>query len=82
MQQQGDVGRAKETLQVYQQRLQELEDQLGQEAADLQSRIDPQNEKFETVTIRPKKTDITVQLVALLWAPYWQDAMGNTTQAW
>jgi len=37
---------------------------------------------FETVTLRPKKTDVTVQLVALLWVPVWQDKLGNITQAW
>ena len=82
MQQQQDVGRAKDTLQTYQQQLKELEDQFSQATTDLQVKIDPQNEAFETVTIRPKKTDVTVQVVALLWAPYWQDALGNTSQAW
>jgi len=69
MQQKEDVERAKETLKTYQQQLQDLQDRLQQELADLQSRIDPQSETFETLTVRPKKTGITVQLVALLWQP-------------
>jgi hypothetical protein len=82
LQQQGDVGRAKESLQAYQEQLADLQEQLDKETAALQARIDPQNEAFETITIRPKKTGISVQLVALLWAPYWQDTQGSTTQAW
>jgi DNA helicase HerA-like ATPase len=82
MQQMGDVGRAKEDLKAYQQQLADLQTQFSQETAELQSRVDPQSETFETVVIRPKKTDITVQLTALLWAPFWQDARGGTTQAW
>jgi hypothetical protein len=82
IQQSQDVGRAKETLQTYEQQLKDLQDQLQQEMTDLQARIDPQGEAFETVTLRPKKTDIAVQLVALLWAPYWEDARGNLKQAW
>jgi hypothetical protein len=34
------------------------------------------------VTIKPKKADITVQLLVLAWAPYWQDETGNIKPAW
>jgi hypothetical protein len=82
VQQTQDVGRAKEDLATYQQQLEELQAQFNQETADLQAKIDPQNETFTTVTVRPKKTDISVQVVALLWAPHWQDGVGNTSPAW
>jgi hypothetical protein len=71
MQQAQDVGRAKDELAVFQQQLNDLQDKFNQEAGELQSRIDPQSEVFESVAVRPKKTDISVQLIALLWAPYW-----------
>jgi len=48
----------------------------------LQSRADPLKEELETITIKPKKTDISVQLCALVWAPYWSDAQGTLTPAW
>ena len=82
MGQMSDVGRAKRDMQAYQQQLNDLQTQFNDETAALQARIDPQNEQLETVTIRPKKTDVTVQLTALLWAPFWQDAQGNIAQAW
>ena len=82
LEQQGDVGRAKENVKAYQQQLADLQQQFNDETAALQAKIDPQSEAFDTVTIRPKKTDISVQLLALLWAPYWQDTQGNATQAW
>ena len=44
--------------------------------------MDPLNEPLETFNLRPKKTDITVQLAALLWVPMWQDPLGNVTPAW
>jgi hypothetical protein len=44
--------------------------------------LDPQTEIFETVAIKPKKTDISVQLVALAWSPYWQDSQGQVPPAW
>jgi hypothetical protein len=70
MEQSGDVGRAKETVTTYQQQLKDLNDEFASETAAMQDKIDPSTEALETLTIRPKKTDINVQLVALVWAPF------------
>ena len=64
-----DVARAGETLKTTQQQLADLQAQFESEAATLQSKIDPLTEVLEAVTLRPKKTDISVQLVALAWVP-------------
>jgi hypothetical protein len=32
--------------------------------------IEPATEKLETLTLRPKKSDVTVRKVALLWRPF------------
>jgi ribonuclease I len=50
--------------------------------AELQSKVDPLTEELQTVSIKPKKTNISVQLVALVWAPHWCDAQGTATPAW
>ena len=68
--QKNDIERAQDTLVTYQQQLQELNDQFQAEAGGLQSKIDPAIEQLEPLTIRPKKTDLAVQLMALAWAPY------------
>lgn len=39
-------------------------------------------EVLETISIKPTKTDILVQLGSLAWAPYWKDETGNLTPAW
>jgi DNA helicase HerA-like ATPase len=81
MKQEQDVARARQNLQMYQQQLQELQGRIEREASELQSRIDPQSEIFETVTVRPKRTDVAVRLTALLWEPCRPDARGRTAQA-
>ena len=81
-QQQGDVGRAKETVDTYKQQLEELNKQFEAESEALESKTDPSSERLEPVVFRPKKTDIAVQLVALVWAPYAQDERGRVTQSW
>jgi hypothetical protein len=82
MEQSKDVGEASETVEAIRQQLAELEAEFNEETAALEARLDPQTETLETVAIRPKKTDISVQLVALAWTPYWQDSQGQVTPAW
>jgi hypothetical protein len=81
-QQQSDVARAKETVEVLEQKLKDLEAEFEAEKDALAERIDPATEVLDTVAIKPKKADITVDLVALAWAPHWVDETGMATPAW
>ena len=53
-----------------------------QEASDLERSVDPQTEELNKVSLKPKKVNIDVKLVALAWAPYWLDAQGGLKPAW
>jgi hypothetical protein len=77
-----DVGRASDTVETVRQQQAELEGQLQAEVAALQAHADPLTEPLETVSLRPKKTQIAVRLVSLAWAPHWRDAAGAATPAW
>jgi hypothetical protein len=77
-----DVGRAGETVEALAQGLAELEAQFKAEADALEARIDPLTERLETVAVRPKRTQVAVKLVALIWTPGWRAADGRTTPAW
>jgi molybdopterin converting factor small subunit len=80
MKEQEDVGRAQDTVESLEQRLAALEEEFSAEAAALEGKIDPQAEELESITLQPKKTGISVQLVALTWAPQ-HSAPGGETQA-
>ena len=82
MKEQQDIGRAQESVEALQAQLAELEAQLKTETQTLQEKVDAQSEQLDTIGIKPKKTNISVQLVALAWAPYWQDETGAATSAW
>ncbi len=69
MKQAGDVGRAKETVGAVEQQIQDLDAELQAELAASAAASDPATEKLERVSLRPKKTDITVRRVALVWVP-------------
>lgn len=62
-----DVARAKETLGALQTQLDELEAALQSEVAAIEAAYHPEDEPLETISLRPKRTGIHVQLVALVW---------------
>jgi hypothetical protein len=80
--QSGDVGRAEENLLAIQQQLQELQDQLDFDMEAARSRMDAGNEPLEVISIKPKKTNIQVQLLTLAWVPFAPDASGQMKPAW
>jgi hypothetical protein len=82
MKERQDVARAQDTVQALQQRLQQLEVDFKADTDTLAAKMDPLTEQFESISVRPSKTDISVQLMALIWLPYRQDSDGKLTPAW
>jgi hypothetical protein len=77
-----DASRAGETIDVLRTQLQELEDQFKAEADALTAKMDPLREQLETLSIKPSKSNISVTLLALGWAPYWRAESGELVPAW
>ncbi len=78
----GDVGRVEETMEAIQAQIQELDAQFQAETQALQTQSDPMNERLETISIKPKKKDINLRVIALAWTPQWRDERGDLTNAW
>jgi hypothetical protein len=78
----GDVGRAEESVEAVQQQYNDLEVQFNQEAAAVDTACDPMTDNLDTITLKPKKSNITIRLVALAWAPYSVDRGGGASEAW
>ncbi len=78
----GDVKRADENLNVTKQKLADMETDLQAEIAALEAGLDPKSEALEKMIVRPRKSDITVDALGLVWMPYWKDASGALTGAW
>ncbi len=70
MKQAGDVGRAEESAGAIEQQMRDLDAELQAEIAAAAAAADPATEKLEILTLRPKKSDVTVRKVALVWLPY------------
>jgi hypothetical protein len=52
--------------------VEQLQSELQQETAAITARWEETMQKFEEVSVRPNRTDIEVDAVALAWAPRWQ----------
>jgi hypothetical protein len=66
---QQDVSRARETHEAEVRKLADLEAQLEHDIAHLQARYGEVG-SLETLTLRPKRADVTVQTLTLAWAPH------------
>jgi hypothetical protein len=65
-----DVADASEGVEALQQQLTDLNTQFTAETEKLQSGLAPDTLALEEVQIAPKKADITVQQVCLVWQPW------------
>jgi hypothetical protein len=66
--QQGDVGRADDTVEGIQVQLQELNAQLEAELSALEA--GNPDEALEEIRLKPKSTEVNLELLVLAWVPY------------
>jgi hypothetical protein len=62
-----DITRAKENVAAIKAQLDELEATVQSEVAGIEATYHPATEPLETVSLKPKRTGVHVQLVALVW---------------
>ena len=74
-----DVRRAQETVEALTEEVEELGRELQEQIDELEDRFDPQAEELTTESVRPRKSDIEVRMVALAWCPY---RRGGIEPAW
>ena len=73
----GDVARAKDSMREVQQDLRDLEADFEAEVQELRDSYDVHTLELETVDVRPRKSDIDVTSVTLLWTPFAQGSKGS-----
>ena len=64
-----DVAHAEESLEVLQQRLQDLEQQFETATAELSAVPHPETLQVTTQAVRPRKSDILIEMLGLCWVP-------------
>jgi hypothetical protein len=78
----GDVTRAQETIEALEKQLADLDARFHEETAAVTASLDARSEELDKVAVRPKKTNIQVRLVALVWLPFARDKQGLLSPAY
>jgi hypothetical protein len=76
-----DVGGANESLESVRARRAQVEAELQAEIQQLTAANDPEQLAIETTSVRPRKSDVTVEGVSLVWVPYWVGESGGARKA-
>ncbi len=79
---QSEASHSQDNLQALHQQLTQLESDFKAEMARLSCKLDAQSEPLETVAVLPKKTNISVKLLSLVWVPSWQNEDGSLVKIW
>jgi len=64
-----DVGHAEADASALREQIEALEAELEAEVARLESEFDPATIRIETVAVKPRKADLAVEGMALVWVP-------------
>ncbi|MEZ4649911.1 MAG: DUF87 domain-containing protein [Candidatus Eisenbacteria bacterium] len=67
---QGDLGRAEDNLETLQAQLAELEREFQSEVETMTGEFEVQNLELERIEIPPKKSEISVEELAVVWTPW------------
>jgi hypothetical protein len=76
-----DIGRAEDRIETIDAQRVEMEAELEKEIARIQAEFDPTNPAVEMIEIPPRKADISVAPLKLLWMPWKSDARGLASPA-
>jgi hypothetical protein len=77
-----DVERAGENVAALEEQLRALDAAFQAELAAVAARLDPEGGELEELALKPKKTNVGIQMLALAWAPCWRGADGAQQPAW
>ncbi len=77
-----DVTRAQERSAAIEVQLSELEVRMQADIEKIEFSFDPQFEELEEISVKPKSTDITLEVFGLAWVPYRKNAGGRWGPDW
>ena len=66
----GDIARARKNLELQREKLAALEQEFEEEIATVQDSADPSLLTLDKIAIRPRKSDISLERIALVWTPW------------
>jgi len=77
-----DVARAQERADAVRLQLSELDERLQEDIDTLEFSMDSEAEELEKISVKPKSTDITLEIFGLAWMPFRKNAGGGLSSDW
>ncbi len=77
-----DVVRAQERAEAVRLQLSELDGRLQEDIDAIELSLDTEIEALEEITVKPKSTDITLEIFGLAWMPFRKNAGGGMSPDW
>ena len=77
-----DVARAQERAEAVRLQLSELDERLQEDIDAIEFSMDAEAEKLEEISVKPKSTDITLEIFGLAWMPFRKNAGGGLSPDW
>jgi hypothetical protein len=68
----GDVQESEEEIKRLEEEIKQMTGEMEEEAQALADQWEEDAGEVETYTIKPRRSDVKVELVTLAWAPYWE----------
>jgi hypothetical protein len=64
-----DIDRAEENIEALTRHVETLGHELEEQLSKVEDQFDPLTEQLEVTSVRPRRSDVDVKLVALAWIP-------------
>jgi hypothetical protein len=77
-----DVARAQERAEAVRLQLSELDERLQEDIDAIEFSMDAEAEELVEISIKPKSTDITLEIFGLAWMPFRKNAGGGLSPDW
>ncbi len=77
-----DVARAQERAESVRRQLSELDNRLQEDIDAIEFSMDAEAEELEKISVKPKSTDITLEIFGLAWMPFRKNAGGGLSPDW
>jgi hypothetical protein len=77
-----DVARAKERAEAVRLQLSELDERLQEDIDAIEFSMDAEAGELEEISVKPKSTDIALEIFGLAWMPFRKDAGGGLSPDW
>jgi len=77
-----DVVRAEERAEAIRLQITERDERLKEDIENIEFSMDAETETLDEISIRPKRSDITIEIFGLAWMPFRKDLGGGLSPDW